>query len=87
MNVLIINGSPHREGNTAVAIGEMEKIFAREGVDVTRVDIGTECIRGCIACYSCYKTGKRAPFTMRLPTRRLSPALTGCFTARALISA
>ena len=58
MNVLIINGSPHKEGNTAVAIGEMEKVFAREGVDVTRVDIGTECIRGCIACGSCYKTGK-----------------------------
>lgn len=58
MNVLIINGSPHKEGNTATAIGEMEKVFAHEGVDVTRVDIGTECIRGCIACYSCYKTGK-----------------------------
>lgn len=58
MNVLIINGSPHKEGNTATAIGEMEKVFAREGVEVTRVDIGTECIRGCIACYSCYKTGK-----------------------------
>lgn len=58
MNVLIINGSPHKEGNTATAIGEMEKVFAREGMEVTRVDIGTECIRGCIACYSCYKTGK-----------------------------
>ena len=58
MNVLIINGSPHKEGNTATAIGEMEKVFAHEGMEVTRVDIGTECIRGCIACYSCYKTGK-----------------------------
>ena len=33
LRVLILNGSPREKGNTALALGEMEKIFAREGVE------------------------------------------------------
>lgn len=58
MKVLLINGSPHEAGNTAAALDEMEAIFRHEGIEVTRVSIGKECVRGCIACYNCYKTGK-----------------------------
>lgn len=58
MKVLMISASPHPTGNTNTALDEMEKVFSREGVEVTRIDIGKECVRGCIACYSCYKTGK-----------------------------
>lgn len=58
MKVLMISGSPHAVGNTNMALDEMEQVFLREGVEVTRVSIGTECVRGCIACYNCYKTGK-----------------------------
>ena len=58
MKVLMLNGSPHKEGNTAIALAEMEKIFAQEGVEVETVQVGGEDIRGCIACGSCAKTGR-----------------------------
>ena len=58
MNVLIINGSPHKEGNTYIALHEMEKIFTEEGIKTEIVHIGNKDIRGCIACRSCTKTGK-----------------------------
>ena len=32
MKVLMINGSPHKEGNTYIALKEMEKIFSEEGL-------------------------------------------------------
>lgn len=58
MKVLLINGSPHAEGNTYIALHEMEKIFAEEGIQTEIVHIGNKEIRGCIACRSCVKTGK-----------------------------
>ena len=56
----MINGSPHAEGNTAVALAELTKIFAEEGIETEIVHIGNKDIRGCVACYSCAKTGKCA---------------------------
>ena len=58
MKVLMLNGSPHTEGNTAMALQEMAKIFAEENVDVEIVQVGNKEIRGCIGCGTCYKTGK-----------------------------
>ena len=58
MKVLIINGSPRVNGNTTIAIREMEQTFAKEDVEVETVQIGNQDIRGCIACGSCGKNGK-----------------------------
>lgn len=58
MKVLMINGSPHAEGNTGIALHEMEKVFSQENVDTEILQIGNKDIRGCIACYSCAKNGK-----------------------------
>ena len=58
MNVLILNGSPRINGNTSIAIREMEKVFKESDVEVETVQIGNKDIRGCIACRSCSKTGK-----------------------------
>lgn len=58
MKVLMINGSPRADGNTKIALEEMKKIFEGEGIDCEIFDIGTQAVRGCIACNSCYKTGK-----------------------------
>lgn len=58
MKVLMINGSPHNEGNTAIALHEMEKVFHDAGVETEILHIGNKAIRGCIACYSCMKNGK-----------------------------
>ena len=58
MNVLMINGSPRKDGNTTIAVNEMVKVFESENVEVEVVQVGTMDIRGCIACGSCHKTGK-----------------------------
>lgn len=58
MKVLIINGSPRINGNTSVAVREMEKIFAEEGVETEVVQVGNKDIRGCIACGYCGENGK-----------------------------
>ena len=58
MYVLMVNGSPHKEGNTFIALNEMDRIFRAEGVETEILHIGNQDIRGCIACGSCAKTGK-----------------------------
>lgn len=58
MKVLMINGSPRANGNTAAALGEMEKIFTQEGVLTETVHVGGKDIRGCIGCRKCKTTGK-----------------------------
>ena len=56
--VLIINGSPRVNGNTTIAVREMENVFKENGVEVTTVQVGNKDIRGCVACGHCFKTGK-----------------------------
>ena len=58
MKVLMINGSPHAQGNTALALREMEKIFTECGIEVETVHVGNQAIRGCVACGYCFKNGK-----------------------------
>ena len=58
MKVLLLNGSPRGNGNTARALQEMESVFAAEGIETEIVHVGKEAVRGCIACGSCYKNGK-----------------------------
>ena len=58
MKVLLINGSPRANGNTALALSEMKKIFAAEGIESETVQVGHKAIRGCIACHGCSETGK-----------------------------
>ena len=60
MKVLIVNGSPRANGNTTLALGEMEKVFAANGIETDTIRIGNRDIRGCAACGSCFKTGKCA---------------------------
>ena len=58
MKVLMLNGSPHAEGNTSIALREMKKVFAEEGIEAEIVQVGNRDVRGCIGCYTCYKNGK-----------------------------
>lgn len=58
MKVLILNGSPRVNGNTSIALAEMEKVFAQEGIETETIQIGQKNIRGCIACGFCHKNGK-----------------------------
>ena len=58
MKVLIVNGSPHRDGNVSVAVNELKKTFAAGGVEVETVELGIKRVPGCLGCYVCKKLGK-----------------------------
>lgn len=58
MKVLLINGSPRASGNTALALGEMVKVFEKEGIETEIIHVGNKDIRGCIACGGCASSGK-----------------------------
>lgn len=58
LKVLILNGSPRINGNTSLALKEMEQVFHENGVETETVLVGNKDIRGCVACLSCYQTGK-----------------------------
>lgn len=58
MQVLMLNGSPHAQGNTYTALHEMEKIFQQEGIETEILHIGNKAVRGCIACRKCGELGK-----------------------------
>lgn len=58
MKVLMLNGSPRADGNTATALREMEQVFQAEGVETEIVQVGSQQVRGCVACGGCAKLGR-----------------------------
>jgi multimeric flavodoxin WrbA len=56
--VILLNGSPHANGCTATALGEMIKVFQEEGIETELIHVGNKSIRGCISCNRCSETGK-----------------------------
>lgn len=58
MKVLMINGSPRINGNTSIALKELEQVFVQEGIETDIVQVGNKNIRGCIACNSCREKGR-----------------------------
>ena len=40
LKVLILNGSPRTEGNTTIAIHEMEHVFEENGVEYETIQVG-----------------------------------------------
>jgi len=60
LKVLMLNGSPRKNGNIALAFNEMEKIFDENDIEYENILLGRESIRGCIACESCRRTHKCA---------------------------
>lgn len=57
MKVLMINGSPHANGNTAIALNEMVRVFDEEGISTEIIHIGNQNIRGCVGCNACHHKG------------------------------
>ena len=57
MKVLLINGSPHREGNTFIALSEVARTLEAQGIGTEIVHIGTRAMQGCIACGKCAELG------------------------------
>ena len=53
MKVLLINGSPRKNGNTYLALSEVAKTLETEGIGTEIFWIGNKPVRGCSACYAC----------------------------------
>ncbi len=58
MKVILVNGSPHKNGSTARALKEVEKTLSEEGIETENFWIGNQPISGCIGCYACSTNGK-----------------------------
>ncbi|MCQ2182603.1 MAG: flavodoxin family protein [Bacteroidales bacterium] len=54
MKVLLLNGSPRPNGNTATMLAEVAAQLSKNGLDSELVHIGNAPIRGCIACNQCH---------------------------------
>ena len=57
MKVIILNGSPKANGNTATTLHEVENILQQQGIETEWIHVGHLQIRGCIACNQCWETG------------------------------
>lgn len=53
MKVVLINGSPHRKGNTFIALSEVAGALEKEGVQTEIIQLGIKAVQGCIACNKC----------------------------------
>lgn len=58
MKVLLVNGSPHKNGCTYTALCEVAQTLEQEGIDTEIFWIGNRPIGGCIACLKCREIGK-----------------------------
>lgn len=58
MKVMLVNGSPHKEGNTKRALVEIAGTLEAEGVEVEHFWVGAKPIIGCMGCGACAKLGK-----------------------------
>ena len=56
MKVLLINGSPHKNGCTNEALCEVAGALNKNGVETVMVHVGTAPVAGCIGCGNCGKT-------------------------------
>lgn len=58
MRVLLVCGSPHKEGCIHTALAEVAKTLQEEGIETKEVWIGNKPVGGCTACGACAKLGK-----------------------------
>ena len=57
LKVLLVNGSPHRSGNTFTALSEVARTLEEEGLEAEIVHVGNRPVQGCIGCYKCREKG------------------------------
>lgn len=58
MKVILINGSPHKQGCTYTALTEVARGLTEHGVEAQILHMGTQDIPGCKGCFACRKLGK-----------------------------
>lgn len=55
MKVIAFNGSPRKDGNTALLLKEVLKTIEAQGIETEYIQLGGQLVRGCTACYGCFK--------------------------------
>lgn len=58
MKVILVNGSPHKQGCTYTALKEIKKTLEKNGIETEEFWLGNKPTAGCIGCGSCIETGK-----------------------------
>lgn len=59
MKVILVNGGPHKNGCTNVALKEIEQVLNNNGIDTEIIWLGIKPIGGCIGCGTCLKNDNR----------------------------
>lgn len=59
MKILLINGGPHKEGCTNLALKEIEKTLNKQEIETEMIWLGNKAISGCIACNTCLSNNNR----------------------------
>lgn len=62
MKVLLLNGSPRKNGNTARMLTEVANKLSEYGIGSEMAHIGNGAVRGCIACGQCRANNGRCVF-------------------------
>lgn len=63
MRVVGINGSPRKDGNTAILIRTIFKELNEQGIDTELIELADVDIKGCMACGGCGAKSKRCVIT------------------------
>ncbi len=71
MNVIAINGSARKDGNTAILINVVFDELKKEGIETEMIQLAGNPIQGCIACYKCFKNKNRRCAVKKGHTQRL----------------
>ncbi len=58
-SILLINGSPRKQGNTSILLGEAKKVLARKGLKVKTIHLDSLRIKPCRGCNWCQKRDSR----------------------------
>ncbi len=58
MKVLLVNGSPHKNGCTYTALTIVAEALNKEGIETEIMYLGNKPIAGCIGCGKCFDSGK-----------------------------
>ncbi len=59
MKVLLVNGSPRKDGNTSVALAQVAEALEVDGIDAEVFWLGNKPVNDCIACGRCAELGGR----------------------------
>lgn len=55
MKLVAFNGSPRKDGNTFELLNIVLQELEKEGISTELIQVGKQKVRGCIACYKCFK--------------------------------